>query len=246
MAQTSPGFSMLSAQSSERRSRLRPATERVLCLTASEASCITSPRSFTTDIPVSKSKTPATVSATYSPKESPATAWQRSTFSRRSTLSRSTPAKPPMYMAGWQYFVISNLDSGPLRQSSSRSKPKIIVALASMPFTAGMSLTAESIFTYCEPWPGKIKATGSGGCSGSEGCGTSSIAFSGCSCVDCSCFGSSFSASASFLDTASNLGPTSAPSLSAVLRARASGPIESSSLEIFDPSGLHQHSFSVS
>mmetsp|Transcript_48809 Transcript_48809/g.111185 ORF Transcript_48809/g.111185 Transcript_48809/m.111185 type:complete len:220 (-) Transcript_48809:368-1027(-) len=219
----------------------------MLCLWASAASCIASPRTFTTSMPVSKSQTWATVIATYSPRDNPATAWQRSTFSGRSTLSRSTPARPPMYMAGWQYFVSSNLDSGPLRHSSSRSNPKVRDAFVSMAFTAGSSLTADNIFTYCEPWPGKISATGSFGSDDTErgsGSATSSIAM----LAFLGSFSFSFSFSSFSSSCASDLdaGCASASSLRAVARARASGPIASSASEILVPSGLHQHSRTVS
>mmetsp|Transcript_43430 Transcript_43430/g.80941 ORF Transcript_43430/g.80941 Transcript_43430/m.80941 type:complete len:324 (+) Transcript_43430:435-1406(+) len=158
---TSEGASMLSAQSLSRTSWFRPATESIACWEASAASCIASPRSFTTFSPVSKSKTPATVSAVYSPKERPATAWQRFTLSGWSALSFSIPASPATYIAGWQNLVRSNSASGPLRQTSSKSKSRILFAVASMSLTAGRSLTPAIIFTYCDPWPGKSSATGS-------------------------------------------------------------------------------------
>mmetsp|Transcript_52212 Transcript_52212/g.161729 ORF Transcript_52212/g.161729 Transcript_52212/m.161729 type:complete len:206 (-) Transcript_52212:524-1141(-) len=136
---------------------------------ASAASCMASPRTFTIFRPVSKSKTPATVSATYSPKESPATAWQRSIRSGLVPRNFSMAARPPTYMAGWQNFVCSSLDSGPLMQRSSRSQPRIFSAVASISFTAGRSFTLLSIFTYCEPWPGKSRPTSRGGSAGTRG-----------------------------------------------------------------------------
>mmetsp|Transcript_106104 Transcript_106104/g.228573 ORF Transcript_106104/g.228573 Transcript_106104/m.228573 type:complete len:203 (+) Transcript_106104:800-1408(+) len=38
-----------------------------------------------------------------------------------------------------------------------------------MSLTAGMSLMEDIIFTYCEPWPGKRRPTGIGGCAGAAG-----------------------------------------------------------------------------
>mmetsp|Transcript_41089 Transcript_41089/g.64998 ORF Transcript_41089/g.64998 Transcript_41089/m.64998 type:complete len:200 (-) Transcript_41089:304-903(-) len=120
-----------------------------------------SPLNFTTFNPVSKSKTPATASAVYSPRDRPATAWQRSTFSGFSLRSFSIAARPATNIAGWQAFVRSNSDSGPLRHRSSRLKSSMLAALSSISFTAGMSFTFPIIFTYCEPCPGKSSATGS-------------------------------------------------------------------------------------
>mmetsp|Transcript_1313 Transcript_1313/g.2718 ORF Transcript_1313/g.2718 Transcript_1313/m.2718 type:complete len:204 (+) Transcript_1313:364-975(+) len=119
--QTSLGPEMQSLQSFDRVSWSRPATESMLWGEASAASCMASPRSFTSLSPVSKVKTPATVSAAYSPRERPATPWQRSMRSGLSFRSFSMPARPPTYIAGWQCFVISSLDSGPFMQSSSKS-----------------------------------------------------------------------------------------------------------------------------
>ena len=49
--------------------------------------------------PVSKSKTPATVSAVYSPRDNPATARGFSAASGFSFRSNSRPARPPTYIA---------------------------------------------------------------------------------------------------------------------------------------------------
>mmetsp|Transcript_93556 Transcript_93556/g.288581 ORF Transcript_93556/g.288581 Transcript_93556/m.288581 type:complete len:214 (+) Transcript_93556:122-763(+) len=99
----------------------RPATESISCLPAAAASCIASPRSFTSFRPSSKVMTPAAQSAVYSPRESPAMTEARVTASGFSSLSFSRPARPPMNMAGWQYLVSSSLSSGPFRQMSRMS-----------------------------------------------------------------------------------------------------------------------------
>mmetsp|Transcript_93338 Transcript_93338/g.207650 ORF Transcript_93338/g.207650 Transcript_93338/m.207650 type:complete len:226 (+) Transcript_93338:647-1324(+) len=225
----------------------------MLCLEASDASIIASPRNFTTFMPNSKSKTPATVRAVYSPRESPATACMRVVVSGLSCLSFSTPAKPPTYMAGWQYCVISSLDSGPFRQRSSKSKPRISCALTNISFTAGMSFTAESIFTYCDPWPGKRRATGRLGRVGTTGTGTSWIAafafsasaFSATAFSTAAFSAAAFSASAFFLASSSSslflssscALKASPPNFWAVSNALASGPFASSASLILVPSG---------
>mmetsp|Transcript_61906 Transcript_61906/g.139312 ORF Transcript_61906/g.139312 Transcript_61906/m.139312 type:complete len:216 (+) Transcript_61906:220-867(+) len=94
-----------SRQSSSSFSSCRPATESMPCLgppgfVASKS--MASPRSFTSFRPVSKSKTPATVRAAYSPSERPAMALQSLTAMGSSERSCSTAARPAMYIAGWQ------------------------------------------------------------------------------------------------------------------------------------------------
>mmetsp|Transcript_43532 Transcript_43532/g.124132 ORF Transcript_43532/g.124132 Transcript_43532/m.124132 type:complete len:271 (+) Transcript_43532:452-1264(+) len=139
-----------------------PATDSIACLLEDAASAMYWPRSFTSSKPSSKVNTPATQSAVYSPSDRPATTWQRSTASALSLRSFSTPARPAMNMAGWHFEVSSSVDSGPSRHSFSTSQPRIFSACISISFTLGMSFTAESIFTYCEPWPGKRSPTGIG------------------------------------------------------------------------------------
>mmetsp|Transcript_3444 Transcript_3444/g.8008 ORF Transcript_3444/g.8008 Transcript_3444/m.8008 type:complete len:239 (-) Transcript_3444:732-1448(-) len=119
--QTSFGPETQSLQSLSNTSFSRPATESMLCGDISAASCMTSPRSFTIVRHVSKSQTPATVRAVYSPNERPATAWQRSMRSGLDSFSFSMAARPPTYIAGWQKDVFSSLDSGPFKHNSNRS-----------------------------------------------------------------------------------------------------------------------------
>mmetsp|Transcript_51548 Transcript_51548/g.124121 ORF Transcript_51548/g.124121 Transcript_51548/m.124121 type:complete len:214 (+) Transcript_51548:230-871(+) len=81
----------------------RPAMESIPCLGAPDfvaSKSIASPRSLTSFSPVSKSKTPATVRAVYSPRERPAMALQSLTAMGSSVFSCSTAARPAMYMAG--------------------------------------------------------------------------------------------------------------------------------------------------
>mmetsp|Transcript_23249 Transcript_23249/g.63332 ORF Transcript_23249/g.63332 Transcript_23249/m.63332 type:complete len:269 (-) Transcript_23249:390-1196(-) len=168
MEQTAPAPSFLAA-STQRGASLSfssPATESISCLPSCAASCIASPRSFTSFRPSSNEKTPATQSAVYSPSERPATTLARVTASSRSARSFSTPAMPATNIAGWQFWVSSRAVSGPSRQSFRMSLPRIDSALAKYSFTFGMSLTFVIIFTYCEPWPGKSKPIGKGFCAG--------------------------------------------------------------------------------
>mmetsp|Transcript_147189 Transcript_147189/g.410017 ORF Transcript_147189/g.410017 Transcript_147189/m.410017 type:complete len:274 (-) Transcript_147189:583-1404(-) len=160
----------------------RPATESMACLPTFAASSMASPRIFTSLRPSSKLKTLAAHSAVYSPRERPAVAVNRVASAGFSTFSFSSPARPAMYMAGWHLEVSSSFDSGPLRQSSRTSQPRISLALLSMVLTAGMSLTPVIIFMYCEPWPGKSSPTGSGGSAGvSATAGLAATASSGSS-----------------------------------------------------------------
>mmetsp|Transcript_69320 Transcript_69320/g.215205 ORF Transcript_69320/g.215205 Transcript_69320/m.215205 type:complete len:202 (-) Transcript_69320:551-1156(-) len=143
-----------------------PATESMACLHEPAASSMASPRSLTSAKPSSKEKTPAAQRAVYSPSDRPAVTLKRRAASSRSlSLSAfifSSPARPAMNIAGWQFLVCSSLSSGPLRHNSAMSKPRISFAFSSISLTAGMSLVVESIFTYCEPWPGKSRPMGSG------------------------------------------------------------------------------------
>mmetsp|Transcript_109944 Transcript_109944/g.164459 ORF Transcript_109944/g.164459 Transcript_109944/m.164459 type:complete len:214 (-) Transcript_109944:464-1105(-) len=116
-----PSFWAAATQSGWSLSFSSPATESMACLPMSAASCMASPRSFTSFSPSSKVMTPAAQSAVYSPSERPAMTEARVTASGFSSLSFSMPARPPMNIAGWQYFVSSSLDSGPLRQMSRMS-----------------------------------------------------------------------------------------------------------------------------
>mmetsp|Transcript_39494 Transcript_39494/g.105982 ORF Transcript_39494/g.105982 Transcript_39494/m.105982 type:complete len:230 (-) Transcript_39494:14-703(-) len=120
-----------------------------------------SPRTFTSRRPSSKLMTPAAQRAVYSPKDRPAMTEQRSTASALSARSFSTPARPPMNIAGWQYLVSSSFSSGPLRQSSRTSQPSISLDFCNMSFTFGMSFTSANILTYWEPWPGNRIPMGS-------------------------------------------------------------------------------------
>mmetsp|Transcript_5793 Transcript_5793/g.18580 ORF Transcript_5793/g.18580 Transcript_5793/m.18580 type:complete len:333 (-) Transcript_5793:565-1563(-) len=161
-----PSFLAAWAQSSASLGLSRPATDSIACLLALAASCMASPRSFTSFIPSSKENTPATQSAVYSPSESPATAWARVTASSRSPRSFSTPAIPARNIAGWQFCVSSSADSGPSRQVFRMSLPRISLAFLMYSLTLGMSLTFVNILTYCDPWPGKSRPMGMGGSAG--------------------------------------------------------------------------------
>mmetsp|Transcript_69311 Transcript_69311/g.215172 ORF Transcript_69311/g.215172 Transcript_69311/m.215172 type:complete len:251 (-) Transcript_69311:308-1060(-) len=186
MRQTSPSAA-LSSQSCSTVARSRPATESRAWGEASAASCMASARSFTTRSPASKLRTPAAVSAAYSPSERPAMAWQRATASGRSLRSFSMAARSARNMAGWQSRVWSSTAAGPRRQSSMMSMPRTSAAFAAMACTAGKSCTPPIIFTYCEPWPGKSRAMEVRGraCPGaagaSAGTGTSTLAGMKCS-----------------------------------------------------------------
>mmetsp|Transcript_26040 Transcript_26040/g.74560 ORF Transcript_26040/g.74560 Transcript_26040/m.74560 type:complete len:240 (-) Transcript_26040:539-1258(-) len=99
----------------------RPATESISCSPTAAASCMASPRSLTNLRPSAKVKTPAAQSAVYSPRERPAMTEQRSTAGAFVERSFSTPARPPMNIAGWQNLVSSNFSSGPSKQSFKMS-----------------------------------------------------------------------------------------------------------------------------
>mmetsp|Transcript_33569 Transcript_33569/g.101343 ORF Transcript_33569/g.101343 Transcript_33569/m.101343 type:complete len:361 (+) Transcript_33569:83-1165(+) len=151
----------------------KPATEIIACGDASAASCMASPRAFTSRRPASKLKTPATVRAVYSPSERPATALHRETQSGLSAFSFSMAAKPPMYSAGWAYFVSCKVSSGPSTQILRMSYPKTRLAVSSISLTAGRSFTSFSIPTLCEPWPGKSRPTGSASSTAARAAGAS-------------------------------------------------------------------------
>mmetsp|Transcript_95391 Transcript_95391/g.246552 ORF Transcript_95391/g.246552 Transcript_95391/m.246552 type:complete len:226 (+) Transcript_95391:629-1306(+) len=112
-------------------------------------------RTLTSSIPSSNVKTPAAHSAVYSPSDSPATAPGRSAASCRTSRSLWRPAMPARNMHGWQTLVSCSLSSGPLRHASKGSKPSTRVAVATILMTSGSSFRSSSIFTYCEPCPGK-------------------------------------------------------------------------------------------
>mmetsp|Transcript_17898 Transcript_17898/g.56772 ORF Transcript_17898/g.56772 Transcript_17898/m.56772 type:complete len:225 (+) Transcript_17898:332-1006(+) len=126
----------------------RPATEHMHCAAASVASCIASARSLTSFKQSSKSRTPATQMAVYSPKLRPATACGLSTTSFLVSRSCSTAAKPAMNIAGWQYLVSLSLSSGPFKQSSFTSHPRIFSAFSSISFTAGNPMTSFIMPTF--------------------------------------------------------------------------------------------------
>mmetsp|Transcript_45853 Transcript_45853/g.129740 ORF Transcript_45853/g.129740 Transcript_45853/m.129740 type:complete len:287 (-) Transcript_45853:300-1160(-) len=151
-----------SAQRSMTFTLSRPATDRESCLVLLAATCIASPRIFTSFSPSSNVKTPAAQSAVYSPDDRPAMHWHRVTASSRSMRSLCKAAMPAMNMMGWQCCVSSSLDSGPCRQSSSTSKPRMAFAVSSISLTTGRSFTVDIIFTYCEPCPGNSSPIGKG------------------------------------------------------------------------------------
>mmetsp|Transcript_50146 Transcript_50146/g.114005 ORF Transcript_50146/g.114005 Transcript_50146/m.114005 type:complete len:327 (-) Transcript_50146:499-1479(-) len=157
-----PSAFAASLQSSSSLGLSRPATESIACLLMLAASFMASPRSFTSFSPSSKLKTPAAQRAVYSPNERPAMTWQRVTASSRSVRSFSTPARPAMNIAGWQFCVSSSLSSGPSKHNFNKSKPRMVFALASMSWTGARSLQVDIIFTYWEPWPGKRRPMGKG------------------------------------------------------------------------------------
>mmetsp|Transcript_100521 Transcript_100521/g.183745 ORF Transcript_100521/g.183745 Transcript_100521/m.183745 type:complete len:246 (+) Transcript_100521:214-951(+) len=125
-------FFAASAQSCVSLGFSMPATESIACLPTAAASCMASPLSLTSSKPSLKLNTPAAQRAVYSPRESPAMTWARVTASSFSPLSFSTPARPAMNIAGWQYLVSSSFASGPLRQRSRMSMPKTILAVLSI------------------------------------------------------------------------------------------------------------------
>mmetsp|Transcript_85014 Transcript_85014/g.189980 ORF Transcript_85014/g.189980 Transcript_85014/m.189980 type:complete len:208 (-) Transcript_85014:86-709(-) len=163
--QTSPVFFVASRQRDCTTLSSRPTSESIFCFPISAASCMASPRSFTSRRASSKPRTPAAQRAEYSPREKPAMTDARVTLSGSCWRSFSTEARPAMNMAGWQYFVSSSFSSGPSWQSSSTSYPKIFSAFSNISWTLGKSFTPSSILTYCEPCPGKMRPTGSGGLS---------------------------------------------------------------------------------
>mmetsp|Transcript_96408 Transcript_96408/g.300971 ORF Transcript_96408/g.300971 Transcript_96408/m.300971 type:complete len:201 (-) Transcript_96408:186-788(-) len=120
-----PSFLAAASQSSMSLGFSRPAIDTIACLVTAAASCIASPRSFTSFRPSSKEKTPAAQRAVYSPSERPATTWQRVTASSLSRRSFSIPAMPAMNMAGWQFCVSSRAASGPSKHIFKMSLPRI-------------------------------------------------------------------------------------------------------------------------
>mmetsp|Transcript_125445 Transcript_125445/g.222302 ORF Transcript_125445/g.222302 Transcript_125445/m.222302 type:complete len:240 (-) Transcript_125445:491-1210(-) len=116
-----PSSCAASAHNFSRTNFSRPATESMACFPICAASCMASPRSFTSFSPSSKEKTPALHKAVYSPSERPATKVGLSAALGLVWRSFSTPARPAMKRAGWQYRVSSSFSSGPLRQMSRMS-----------------------------------------------------------------------------------------------------------------------------
>mmetsp|Transcript_87983 Transcript_87983/g.273336 ORF Transcript_87983/g.273336 Transcript_87983/m.273336 type:complete len:223 (+) Transcript_87983:344-1012(+) len=152
--QTAPVFSRTWAQCSSRRGFSTPAIDSVACGGPRATSATASAHTFTSERPVWNPQTPATVSAVNSPMDKPAKAPGRSTASGFCARSFSTAAKPATYTAGRQTPVSSSLDSGPRRQTSSRSKPRIFSASSSISCTFGILAASSIIDTYCDPRPG--------------------------------------------------------------------------------------------
>mmetsp|Transcript_98305 Transcript_98305/g.233965 ORF Transcript_98305/g.233965 Transcript_98305/m.233965 type:complete len:332 (+) Transcript_98305:198-1193(+) len=162
MRHTLPGPAFFSASTQHCSSSFcsKPATDSIACFPTWAASCMASPRSFTSRRPSSKLSTPAAHSAVYSPKESPAMHRGCSAAGWFCDFSLQMPARPPTNMAGWQNLVSASLSSGPFRHISKRSYPKISLAWESISFTSALSFTPSNMLTYWEPCPGKINAIG--------------------------------------------------------------------------------------
>mmetsp|Transcript_23043 Transcript_23043/g.62813 ORF Transcript_23043/g.62813 Transcript_23043/m.62813 type:complete len:282 (+) Transcript_23043:498-1343(+) len=145
-------------------SRFSPATDNSACAPPLvDASAMASDRTFMIFSPSSKDMTPAATSAAYSPTPRPATAPGRPAASGASSFNFSKAARPAMNMTGWQTSVFSSFDAGPFKHTSSASQPRMPLALLSRSLTPPTSFTFSSIFTYCEPCPGKSRPTGMGG-----------------------------------------------------------------------------------
>ena len=120
-----------------------------------------SARHRTTRRPSSKDIAPANTSAVYSPRLKPAAREQRVTVSGDSARNFSTAARPATKSAGCANAVSSSFSFGPFTQTSSRSYPRISLALSHIKRTEGSSAAAEaSMPTFCEPCPGNKNATG--------------------------------------------------------------------------------------
>mmetsp|Transcript_63861 Transcript_63861/g.195299 ORF Transcript_63861/g.195299 Transcript_63861/m.195299 type:complete len:348 (+) Transcript_63861:156-1199(+) len=158
-----PSFLAACAHSWVSLSFSRPAMEHIFCEPTDAASCMYWPRMLTSFSPSSKLNTPAAYSAVYSPSDRPAHAWKRVAWSGLVSLSDSMPAAPARNIAGWQYRVSSSFSSGPWRQRSSRSYPRMALALSHIALTLGLSFKLDIMFLYWEPWPGNIRPTGSFG-----------------------------------------------------------------------------------
>mmetsp|Transcript_4118 Transcript_4118/g.9633 ORF Transcript_4118/g.9633 Transcript_4118/m.9633 type:complete len:208 (-) Transcript_4118:235-858(-) len=159
--------------------RSNPAMEIMACGTRLASSCIASARTRTTLRQSSKPSIPENQIALYSPRESPATAEARSTTSGFSRRSFSNAQQFARNIAGWQYLVSSSLLSGPLRHKSRMSYPRMLHALSMSLRHGSRSFTSASIFTYCDPWPGKRIATGNFLALASERTSTSGSTISG-------------------------------------------------------------------
>mmetsp|Transcript_21186 Transcript_21186/g.59923 ORF Transcript_21186/g.59923 Transcript_21186/m.59923 type:complete len:299 (+) Transcript_21186:322-1218(+) len=154
-----PHWVLASWQKVWRAAFSRPATDSEAWSLFSTTSAMASLQAFTSVRPVLKLRTPATVSAVYSPTKRPATAVGRSAASGLVSRSCSMPARQATYMAGIMTLGCSSLDSGPLRQASNTSKSRIPLATLTMRWTPGLFWTSSIIFTYCEPWPGNTRPT---------------------------------------------------------------------------------------
>mmetsp|Transcript_91248 Transcript_91248/g.261161 ORF Transcript_91248/g.261161 Transcript_91248/m.261161 type:complete len:235 (+) Transcript_91248:174-878(+) len=100
-----PSVLRASSQSSSSFAFSKPATVIDNWSVASWATCNTSPRRLANRKPSSKPKTPAAQRAASSPKERPATAWQRTTASSRSCRNFSKPAMLPTNMTTWAFSM---------------------------------------------------------------------------------------------------------------------------------------------
>mmetsp|Transcript_53908 Transcript_53908/g.151923 ORF Transcript_53908/g.151923 Transcript_53908/m.151923 type:complete len:213 (+) Transcript_53908:395-1033(+) len=124
---TSAWSTLASSQSCSTARRGRPATDSIRCgAPAAAASCMASARALTSLNPVAKSKTPAKVSAAYSPSDRPAAARTFRTLPGLLASSLRMPAMAAMYIVGWQSLVsVSHVGmaSLPLKNSWARLTP---------------------------------------------------------------------------------------------------------------------------
>jgi hypothetical protein len=97
----------------------------------------------------------------YSPRLKPAAREQEATVSGDSARNFSTAARPATNRAGCANAVSSSFSFGPFTQTSSRSYPRISLALSHIKRTEGSCSAAEaSMPTFCEPCPGNKNTTG--------------------------------------------------------------------------------------
>mmetsp|Transcript_107865 Transcript_107865/g.336420 ORF Transcript_107865/g.336420 Transcript_107865/m.336420 type:complete len:432 (-) Transcript_107865:192-1487(-) len=112
----------------------------------------------------SKLKHPAAHSAVASPRERPANAAARFTFSSpSSSLNFSRAAMSATNIAGMHKLRVDRTFQSDLVQNSRTSQPKISLAFSSMSFTAGRSFTDSIMPTACEPCPGNMRTIDIGG-----------------------------------------------------------------------------------